>query len=163
MILRIIDRINKIREIEDLNKSQFERKINKSTGYINMLEKKNGQPGVDVILSIIKAFPDYNLNWIMTGEGEMKNLENPKEQIAEETATTYNPKNSSLILAMRDDLKNDLNEIAKGMATNFETLNEGVLRTLQGQQEILHFINSINAEEISKGAKGLSKFLEEHK
>ena len=40
MILRIIDRINKIREIEDLNKSQFERKINKSTGYINMLEKK---------------------------------------------------------------------------------------------------------------------------
>lgn len=162
MILRIIDRINKIRSLEGVNKSQFERKINKSTGYLNMLEKKNGQPGADVILDIIKSFPDYNLNWLMTGEEPMKRNEQA-HQVSEDPKKDYEAQGGSLILAMRDDLKNDLRELSQGMINNFEVLGRGMKRSIMDQQKILKFIETLNAEEISKATKDLHSFLDKKK
>lgn len=162
MTLKIIDRINKIRSLEDVNKSQFERRINKSTGYLNMLEKKNGQPGVDVVLDIIKSFPDYNLTWLMTGEEPMKKNEH-KHHVSEEPKAAYDTKSNSLILAMRDDLKNDLKELTQGMVTNFEVLGRGMKRNIMDQQKILKFIEALNAEEISKATKDLHLFLNDKK
>lgn len=163
MILRIVDRINLIREREELNKSQFERKILKSTGYVNMLEKKSGQPGADVILDIIQAFPNYNLKWLMTGEGEMLiDSEEKKGNTAKEPKTNYDIQDRSLtILDVRDDLKRDLRAISEGMIKNFETISEGIFQGLKEQQKIINFIDRLNAEDIAEASKGLNEFLRE--
>ncbi|MBT0607606.1 helix-turn-helix domain-containing protein [Aequorivita echinoideorum] len=81
--MSIIERINVIRKNEGLNKSQFERMINKSTGYLNMLEKKGATPSVDILLEILKNFPDYNLNWILLGKGEMMKFSAEKSESIE--------------------------------------------------------------------------------
>lgn len=157
--MRIIDRINIIREREEVNKSQFERKISKSTGYLNMLEKKDGQPGVDVILKIIEAFPKYNLKWLMTGEGEILKSEEEKS-VFKEPASSY--EKETTLLAVRDDIKNDLRAMTDGFMQNFQTLSNGMLKTLQGQQKILGFIDRIEASDIAKAAERLDSFLKEH-
>jgi transcriptional regulator with XRE-family HTH domain len=162
--LRIIDRINKIREQEDLNKSKFEKRINKSTGYINMLEKRNGQPGADVILDIVKAFPDYSLNWLMTGEGSM--LKTGPEKInheANEDAVPYSIEKETTLLAVRDDLKRDLRIIHESLIKGVETISDGVFHGLRDQQKILKFIEQLNPEEINGATRNLNKFLQEQK
>ncbi len=82
----VIDRISKI--VSDLRMSDraFESSINKSSGYLNALRKKNSSPSVKVVLDIANTHTDYNLLWILTGNGPMKT----KEAMLNEPETHYN-------------------------------------------------------------------------
>lgn len=158
MIVSVIDRLNFVREREELNKSQFERKLSKSSGYFNMLEKRMGNPGVDVLQTFVSVFPDYNLNWLLTGEGEM--LKSQKGQKVETFSTAEEPQPIySDVKAMHQDLKQELHTLAAGMVKNLEVISEGMIRGLQGQQKILDFVEKLNAEDIKKATEDLKKHL----
>ncbi|WP_422105540.1 hypothetical protein [Winogradskyella sp.] len=60
--------------VKDLGFSErkFELSIGKSNGYINGMRKRNSSPTVDVLFDIVKKYPQFNINWILTGEGSMK-------------------------------------------------------------------------------------------
>lgn len=63
-----------------LSTRQFEIRIGKTSGYINMMKKNKSSPSVSVILKIKKEFAKYNLLWIITGEGsKYDTLDNPEE------------------------------------------------------------------------------------
>lgn len=68
VVLRMLD------IVKDLGYSErkFELSINKSNGYINSMRKRNGSPTVDVLHDIVDKYPQYNINWILTGEGHMR-------------------------------------------------------------------------------------------
>lgn len=53
---------------KNIAKSTFEKKAGLSNGYFNQVKKR---PSLDKIESIRYAFPDININWLLTGEGEM--------------------------------------------------------------------------------------------
>ncbi|TXE18587.1 hypothetical protein ES692_05970 [Psychroserpens burtonensis] len=67
----IVERIAHVAHDTRLNDRQFEMKIGKSTGYLNSIKKRDSYPSVEVILDIVKCFPKYSLEWLMTGKGEM--------------------------------------------------------------------------------------------
>lgn len=73
---QVIERINQI--IKDLGFStrKFEFSINKSNGYFNQMIKREGSPTVDVLHDIVDKYPQYNINWILTGEGQMRVADN---------------------------------------------------------------------------------------
>lgn len=70
--MEIIDRILMIWEDLDISRSKFERSINKSSGYLNNTKRQGNQVGVDTILKIADIYPQYSLDWILFGTGEMK-------------------------------------------------------------------------------------------
>lgn len=48
--------------------SGFERKSGLSNGYFNQVSKRPSSKKID---NISTAFPDLNIDWLLTGEGEM--------------------------------------------------------------------------------------------
>lgn len=60
-----------------LSARQFDLSIGAGNGYTLRMKKNHASIGSDVIETIIRTYPQLNLIWLMTGEGEMikKNVE----------------------------------------------------------------------------------------
>jgi len=71
--MEIVDRILEIQKEVTKSQRSFELSIGKTSGYFNVIRRNKSTPGVDLILKIIEIYPEYNLNWIMTGKGEKYN------------------------------------------------------------------------------------------
>lgn len=56
----------------------FERQAGLANGYVNHLRRS---PTTEKVESIIRAFPDLNREWLLTGEGEMLNQELSKTDV----------------------------------------------------------------------------------
>ena len=123
-------------------------------GLYKILDLKT-KPSPKTLEKIKNSYPELNYSWLLTGEGSMK--KNGKTSITEEPGVTYE---DDVTLT---SLKKDLNQLSVGITENFEVLSEGIFQTLQRQEKIIDFIENINAEEISKATKALSKYLQEHK
>ncbi|WP_265242619.1 hypothetical protein [Muriicola sp. Z0-33] len=54
-----------------LSARQFDISIGAGNGYTLRMKKNNASIGSDVIESIIKTYPQLNVVWLLTGEGEM--------------------------------------------------------------------------------------------
>lgn len=54
-----------------LSARQFDLSIGASNGYTLRMKKNKASIGSDVIENIIKTYPQLNLVWLITGEGEM--------------------------------------------------------------------------------------------
>ncbi|MDM1535074.1 S24 family peptidase [Myroides odoratimimus] len=63
--------------------SAFEKEIKASNGYINSISKSIG---LDKISKIKEKFPNLNLEWLLTGDGEMIKTEEPKHEAKPITA-----------------------------------------------------------------------------
>lgn len=52
---------------------QFDISIGASNGYILRMQKNKASIGSDVIETIIRTYPQLNVLWLLTGEGDMLN------------------------------------------------------------------------------------------
>ena len=68
---------------ENIGQNAFEKRVGWSTGYINNVKSSIG---ADKIASLIKEYPLLNLEWLLTGEGEMikQPIRNEVEAVPEE-------------------------------------------------------------------------------
>lgn len=66
--MSVKERIKDFVKSQDLSISAFEKSIEASNGYVNSISKS---VGLDKILKIIEVYPSINLNWLITGEGNM--------------------------------------------------------------------------------------------
>ncbi|MCL7989323.1 hypothetical protein M8998_15335 [Sphingobacterium sp. lm-10] len=66
----IKDRILKIADIKQLNKDKFIESLNQKYSNYRGLSKKSS-PSADVIAEISTKHPDINIEWVLTGQGEM--------------------------------------------------------------------------------------------
>lgn len=64
--------------------NKFEAYTGISTGYISNMNKNSGGISSDVMLKLKDKFPDLNLNWLITGEGEMLKSEASIKTVQEE-------------------------------------------------------------------------------
>ena len=158
MILSIVDRLDSVRKKEGLNKSQFEKKLSKSTGYLNMLVKRGSNPGSDVLAIFSKSFPNYCLEWLITGEGEMLKSLRTQSNIAD-PAADYK---LNEVQAMHQDIKKDLNSLAGGMIKNFEVISTGVMQGLMDQRKLLDWTEKIDPDKINKSSEKLDEFLKQN-
>jgi len=54
-----------------LSARQFDLSIGASNGYTLRMKKNNASIGSDVIENILRVYPQLNVVWLITGEGEM--------------------------------------------------------------------------------------------
>ncbi|MGJ1329369.1 hypothetical protein [Sphingobacterium multivorum] len=71
---------------ENLNISDFERSIKASNGYVNSISKSIG---LDKLNTLIENYPKINLEWLITGKGEMIKNENFEKKISNEDASYW--------------------------------------------------------------------------
>lgn len=68
----ICDRINQIIEREGLSVASFARRIGAGDQTVRgIVAQRRNKPGYDLILKIAQTFEWLNINWLITGEGEM--------------------------------------------------------------------------------------------
>lgn len=68
------ERIEKFIKFKGLCKHKFELEIGLSNGYIHNLIKKNSSVGTGILNKIHKYYPELNVLWVITGEGQMLNF-----------------------------------------------------------------------------------------
>lgn len=152
MILSIIDRLEIVRKRAGLNKSQFERSLSVSTGYLKLTEKRQSQPGTELLIEFSKVYSDICLEWLLTGEGEMvKNIEDKESlEFLEQDAE---------IQKIRIDLK----ALSEGITKNFEVLSEAMMQSLLMQRKVLGFTDKLDAGDIIKATSHLEEILNKEK
>jgi hypothetical protein len=67
----VIERFLQYIEFKHLSLAKVERDLGFSNGYLGKQRDRNGSIGSSVIEKIVSAYPDINVYWFITGEGEM--------------------------------------------------------------------------------------------
>ncbi len=74
-MFKTIDRLIQFIKFSGLSARQFDISIGAGNGYTLRMQKNNASIGSDVIENIIKTYPELNLVWLITGEGNMLKTE----------------------------------------------------------------------------------------
>lgn len=129
-MFKTIDRLMQFIKYAGLSARQFDLSIGASNGYTLRMQKNNASIGSDVIENILKAYPQLNVVWLITGEGEMLK-ENGEE----------------LIL--------DFDELPKEKQNEIERIIESKIKK-RHQEEIKRLLKEVT-EEIERTQKKLGK------
>lgn len=70
------DRINQIIEYKSLTPSRFADIIGIQRSRISHIMSGRNNASIDVVTRIIEKFPEIDLKWLMTGEGQMSSSDN---------------------------------------------------------------------------------------
>lgn len=70
-MLKTIDRLMKFIAFAGLSARQFDLSIGAANGYTLRMRKNNASIGSDVIENILNVYPQINVEWLITGKGEM--------------------------------------------------------------------------------------------
>ena len=70
-MLKTIDRLIEFIEYAGLSARKFDLSIGAANGYTLRMKKNHASIGSDVIENIIKTYPQLNVVWLLTGEGDM--------------------------------------------------------------------------------------------
>ena len=134
----IIKRIRRIPKDLGMGEGVFETSIGVSIGYLNITEKRNGDPGISLVKHISECYAEYSLNWIITGEGPMKLTD---LHILNEERAVYLKQSSKVEKSLIDLIKE---VITQEVDPKLEQLNDSVLRLLKRDMKL------INATEVKK-------------
>jgi len=69
--MTIIDRLLQFIEIQNISINKFAQKIEVSNAYFAKQKKNNANIGSQIIEKIVREYKDLNLEWLITGEGQM--------------------------------------------------------------------------------------------
>ncbi|MCK5440848.1 MAG: hypothetical protein KAJ23_03045 [Maribacter sp.] len=70
-MFKTIDRLMQFIKYAGLSARQFDLSIGASNGYTLRMKKNHASIGSDVIENILKVYPQLNVVWLITGEGQM--------------------------------------------------------------------------------------------
>lgn len=85
-MFKTIDRILIFIKHSGISARQFDISIGASNGYTLRMKKNHASVGSDMIESIVSTYPQLNLIWLITGEGEM--LKPSRDVLANEQLPT---------------------------------------------------------------------------
>lgn len=69
--MKPIERIAMYLQFKTISPHAFEKKIKLSNGYFSKQLKHLGSVGSDILMKIHLAYPELDILWILTGEGQM--------------------------------------------------------------------------------------------
>ena len=141
------DRVRLYCERKNIAITKFEREAKLSNGYFKDTTTRIGD---DKIERIHRAFPDLNIDWLITGHGEMMGNENPIARITEMVVVG----STEEIAVDIEALQNDLNITTSQLATIINDSEEYLLKC-QGKLLPRH----IAALELNYGEERISKYV----
>lgn len=71
--MKAIDRFFEYLDYKDIRPTRFEKEVGLSNGYLGTQKKRNADLGEGVIVKIIDFCRDLDINWLLTGVGDMLN------------------------------------------------------------------------------------------
>jgi len=109
--MKPIERIEIFMHFKKISPHAFEQKIDLSNGYFSKQLKNLGSVGSDILIKIYLAYPELDILWILTGEGQMlKQAEQESQQIGdiilEDFTNKYTSENKKL-----KKLENDFDKL----------------------------------------------------
>lgn len=132
----VVQRMVEIQQESGLSQRAFETSINKSSGYLNQLQKNNSMPSIEVVLKILEVYPKYNLNWLITGSGHKLNTEStgfdflPDQVQEKETAYKKGDgvNDDEVLEALRSFIVNVVKEVTD---PRFDRINDSLIMLLK--------------------------------
>lgn len=121
----IIKRIRKIAKEAASGEGVFEDSIGVSRGYLNVSDKRDADPSAGLVLNIVRQYPEYSLEWIMTGSGTMK-LQN--RLVLNEPTKKYASASKTLDALVDQKIKT---AIETEVQPKIELLNDSILRYMK--------------------------------
>jgi hypothetical protein len=128
-MFKTIDRLMQFIKYAGLSARQFDLSIGASNGYTLRMKKNNASIGSDVIENILRVYPQLNVVWLITGEGDM--LKKPDD------AETL-----------------DFDHLPKSRQQEIEDIIEQKIKERQ-EEELKHLLKEVT-EEIEKTQKRLN-------
>lgn len=109
--MKPIERIEIFMHFKKISPHAFEQKIDLSNGYFSKQLKNLGSVGSDILIKIYLAYPELDILWILTGEGQMLKLAEQQSQqiddiILEDFTNKYTSENKKL-----KKLENDFDKL----------------------------------------------------
>lgn len=74
------ERFKQLLEEKGLTATKFATLIKVNASAMSHILNGRSKPGFDVLDKIAQAFPDVNLNWLISGKGELFNTTTPKKE-----------------------------------------------------------------------------------
>jgi hypothetical protein len=111
--MKPIERIAVFLHFKSISPHSFERNIHLSNGYYAKQLKNLGSVGSDILIKIHDYFPDLNILWVLTGEGQMilEDASKVNNAILDDFSLRYESENKK-IKSMESDLEK-LNTLIK--------------------------------------------------
>jgi hypothetical protein len=111
--MKPIERIAVFLHFKSISPHSFERNIHLSNGYYAKQLKNLGSVGSDILIKIHDHFPDLNILWVLTGEGQMilEDASKVNNAILDDFSFRYESENKK-IKSMESDLEK-LNTLIK--------------------------------------------------
>jgi hypothetical protein len=102
--MKPIERIAMYLQFRAITPHSFERRIHLSNGYFSKQTKNLGSVGSDILVKIHDSYPELNMLWVLTGEGEMilADLESNQVSKVNEFSGRYETENRKLKLLESD-------------------------------------------------------------
>lgn len=126
----IVDRILKIIELKGINKSKFYKETGLSNGFLDKVK----DVGASKLELILKAYPDINPHWLVTGSGNILKQNESNYGIVEEPQEPYNADNMTMLMNMLKDKDDKILELSMEIGR----LNEVITRLKQHVQNPSH-------------------------
>ena len=113
---------------EKISQGKFERMCGMSNGYLCNIKQSIGS---SKILSISKAFPQLNTEWLLTGEGSMLNEGYTTfDPVGVATPTAPNLENEIKILQTQLELKDKLIDSLQAEVNTLKDMNKQLLQAI---------------------------------
>ena len=114
--MKPIERIAIYIHFKKISPHAFEKKIELSNGYFSKQLRHLGSVGSDILIRIYQAYPDLDILWVLTGEGQMLKEEIQHSQqidncILEDFTNKYTNENKKL-----KKLENDFDQLQTSLS-----------------------------------------------
>jgi hypothetical protein len=114
--MKPIERIAIFIHFKKISPHAFEQKIDLSNGYFSKQLKHLGSVGSDILIRIYQAYPELDILWVLTGEGQMLKEEILNHQqidnsILEDFTNKYTNENKKL-----KKLENDFDKLQTSLS-----------------------------------------------
>jgi len=131
------DRITKVIEFSELTPAEFAEEIGVQRSSISHIISGRNKPSLDFITKIKTAFPQFEWNWLITGEGEMLITDKAPEPV-EEKPEIAEKKKPSLpdLFSIIDDENFGKDELSPNQTKN-DTVRESNISYQEPKKNIL--------------------------
>lgn len=114
--MKPIERISLFMHFKKISPHAFEQKIELSNGYFSKQLKHLGSVGSDILIRIYQAYPELDILWVLTGEGQMlkdavEQNQNIDQIILEDFTNKYTSENKKL-----KKLENDFDKLQTSLS-----------------------------------------------
>lgn len=97
------DRLQQFLSAENLTQAQFADSINVAKASISHILAGRNKPGYEFIVNMMKAYPDLNIEWMLTGKGKMYRSANQGSVARAQDSPSGNDEDAPIELGLFSD------------------------------------------------------------